>query len=303
VPPGNNFQQLFRAIPGFNPPISAHSVATNPSRSLQFNVNGASSYGNDVRVDGMSQYNIWVPENVAYIPSSDAIQTVNVATNNFTPEQGLAGGSSINVIIKSGTNQLHGDLYEFHYDNALEAHGFFDPRNHITRVPKDIFNQFGGSIGGPIKKDKLFFFQNLEFTRQRQFATTNANLPSTPMIAGDMRGLDLSTGNNDIVYDPTTGNADGTGRTQIFASDDPASPNYNSVCTAAQADASGNCANVIPTSRRPIYPVTPTTSPITTIWQRRTFCITALRQTRRSTGTTPRNCASMVTLALPSTTP
>jgi Carboxypeptidase regulatory-like domain/TonB dependent receptor-like, beta-barrel len=249
VPPGNNFEQLFRAIPGFNPPVSAHSVATNPSRSLQFNVNGASSYGNDVRVDGMSQYNIWVPENVAYIPSEDAIQTVNVATNNFTPEQGLAGGSSINVVIKSGTNDFHGDLYEFHYDNALEAHGFFDPRNHITRVPKDVFNQFGGSIGGPIKKDKLFFFGNLEFTRQRQFATTNANVPSPAMVAGDMRGLDLSTGNTDFVYDPTTGNADGTGRTPIQASDNPASPDYNSVCTAAQANASGYCTNVIPTSR------------------------------------------------------
>src|SRR5579864_9504344 len=172
VPPGNNFEQLFRAIPGFNPPVSAHSVGTNPSRSLQFNVNGASSYGNDVRVDGISQYNIWVPENTAYIPSSDSIQEVNVATGSFNPDQGLAGGSSINVRIKSGTNQLHGDVYEYHYDNGLEARGFFDPKNHISRVPKDVFNQFGGSVGGPIKKDKLFFFANVEAIRQRQFATT-----------------------------------------------------------------------------------------------------------------------------------
>ena len=126
--------------------ISAHSVATNPSRSLQFNVNGASSYGNDVRIDGMSQYNIWVPENVAYIPSSDAIQVVNVATNSFNPEQGLAGGSSINVQIKSGTNQLHGDVYEYHYDNGIEARPYF----FYGRNPKDIFNQFGGSVGGPM---------------------------------------------------------------------------------------------------------------------------------------------------------
>ncbi|PYV05443.1 MAG: hypothetical protein DMG26_05280 [Acidobacteria bacterium] len=256
VPPGNNFEQLFRAIPGFNPPISAHSVATNPSRSLQFNVNGASSYGNDVRVDGMSQYNIWVPENVAYIPSSDAIQTVNVATNSFNPDQGLAGGSSINVVIKSGTNQLHGDLYEFHYDNGLEARGFFDPNNHISRVPKDVFNQFGGSVGGPIKKNKLFFFANVEATRQRQYATTNVSIPTPAMANGDMRGLDLPGGNLDVVYDPTTGAVDpatgisnGTGRTPIFASDNPASANYNAACLASQADASGNCANVIPSSR------------------------------------------------------
>src|SRR6266566_4062837 len=258
VPPGNNFEQLFRALPGVNPPVSAHSVATNPSRSLQFNVNGASSYGNDVRVDGMSQYNIWVPENVAYIPSSDAIETVNVATNNFTPEQGLAGGSSINVVIKSGTNQLHGDLYQFHYDNGIEAHGFFDPNNHISRVPKDVFNQFGGSVGGPIKKDKLFFFGNVEAIRQRQFATTNTSIPSPAMIAGDMRGLGLPTGNTDVVYDPTTGNADGTGRTPIMASSDPASLDYNSACLPSQADATGHCANVIPASR-----ISPTAAKLT----------------------------------------
>ena len=215
MPPGNNFEELFRAVPGFNPPVSAHSVATNPSRSLQFNVNGASSYGNDVRIDGMSQYNIWVPENAAYIPSSDAIGVVNVVTGTFNPEQGLAGGSSINVQIKSGTNLLHGDVYEYHYDNGTEAHAFFDPNSNITRVPKDIFNQFGGSVGGPIKKDKLFYFANVEATRQRQFATSLATVPTVAMQNGDLRGLDLASANPDIVYDPTTGNPDGTGRTQI----------------------------------------------------------------------------------------
>ena len=211
MPPGNNFEELFRAMPGFNPPISAHSVATNPSRSLQFNVNGASSYGNDVRIDGMSQYNIWVPENVAYIPSSDAIQVVNVATNSFNPEQGLAGGSSINVQIKSGTNQLHGDVYEYHYDNGIEARPYF----FYGRNPKDIFNQFGGSVGGPIKEDKLFYFANVEGTRQRQFATALATVPTLAMRSGDLRGLDLAKPNPDVVYDPTSGDSNGNGRTQI----------------------------------------------------------------------------------------
>lgn len=244
--PGNNFEQLFRSVPGFNPPVSAHSVATNPSRSLQFNVNGASSYGNDVRIDGISQFNIWVPENVAYIPSADAIQTVNIATNNFTPEQGLAGGSSINVQIKSGTNQPHGDVYEYHYDNGIEGRPFF----FYGRNPKDVFNQFGGSMGGPIKKDKLFYFANGEWTRERQFASSNTNTVATPaMRLGDMRGLDLSQVNPDVVYDPATGNSDGSGRLPFMASDNPASPLYNAVCTSGTANASGLCANVIPTSR------------------------------------------------------
>ncbi len=151
LPPGNNFETLFTTIPGVNPPTAAHSIPTNPSRALQFNVNGTSEYGNDIRIDGVSQFNIWVPENAAYIPSSDAIQVVNAVTGNFNPEQGLAGGSTVNVQIKSGTNQFHGDVYEYHFDNNTEAHNFFDPNNGINRVPKNIFNQFGGSVGGPIK--------------------------------------------------------------------------------------------------------------------------------------------------------
>ncbi|HEX5410847.1 MAG TPA: TonB-dependent receptor [Terriglobia bacterium] len=247
LPPGNNFQSLMRALPGVTPPTTAHSIPTNPTRALDFHVNGTSDYGNTVRIDGVTQYNIWVPENTSYIPSADAIETVNVTTANFNPEQGLAGGSTTNVQIKSGTNQIHGDLYEYHFDNNTEAHNFFDPNNGITRKPKDIFNQFGASIGGPIKKDKLFYFGNVEWTRLRQFATNLLTVPTTAMAAGDLTGNDPAnglTGNTDIVYDPTTGNADGTGRTQIYATNDPNdTAHYNALCTSAQ------CLNMIPTSR------------------------------------------------------
>ncbi len=215
LPPGNNFESLFGALPGVSPPTTAHSIPTNPSRALDFSVNGTSDYGNDIRIDGVSQFNIWVPENAAYIPSSDAIQVVNAVTGNFNPEQGLAGGSTVNVQIKSGTNDFHGDVYEYHYNNNLEAHNFFDPNNGITRIPKDIFNQFGGSIGGPIVRNKLFYFGNVELTRQRQFATSNATIPTLAMMNGDLSGADPANGlaaNPYVVYDPTTGNPDGSGR-------------------------------------------------------------------------------------------
>lgn len=240
--PGNNFEQLFRAVPGFNPPVSAHSVATNPSRSLQFNVNGASSYGNDVRIDGISQYNIWVPENAAYIPSADAIQVVNIVTGTFNPEQGLAGGSTINVQIKSGTNQLHGDVYEYHYDNGLEARPYF----FYGRNPKDVFNQFGGSVGGPIKKDKLFYFVNVEAIRQRQFATSFATVPTVAMRNGDLRGLDLAQPNPDVVYDPTTGKADGTGRTPIACNGVP-----NTVCASRISPVAAKMLSMLPLPNNP----------------------------------------------------
>ena len=247
LPPGNNFQSLMKTLPGVTPPTTAHSIPTNPTRALDYSVNGTSDYGNTVRIDGVTQYNIWVPENTSYIPSSDAIQVVNVTTANFNPEQGLAGGSTTNVEIKSGTNQIHGDLYEFHFDNNTEAHNFFDPNDGITRKPKDIFNQFGASIGGPIKKDKLFYFSNVEWTRQRQFATRTATVPTLAMMQGDLQGNDPANGldpNARIVFDPTTGNADGTGRTQIYATNDPNdAAHYNSLCTSAQ------CLNMIPASR------------------------------------------------------
>jgi hypothetical protein len=247
LPPGNNFESLLGTMPGINPPTTAHSIPTNPSRALQFNVNGTSEYGNDIRIDGVSQFNIWVPENAAYIPSSDAIQVVNAVTGNFNPEQGLAGGSTVNVQIKSGTNQLHGDVYEYHFNNATEAHNYFDPNNGITRVPKDIFNQFGGSVGGPIKRNKLFFFSNVELTRQRQFATKVATIPTLNMMQGDLRGSDPANGlasNANIIYDPTTGKADGSGRSQIYATNGLTdTAHYNALCH------SPTCLNMIPTSR------------------------------------------------------
>ena len=212
LPPGRNFQQLVRVVPGFNPPSDAHSIPSNPSRSLAFNSNGTSQYGNDTKIDGVSQYNIWLPENAAYIPSADAIQTVNIATNTFDPEQGLAGGSTTNVEIRSGTNNFHGDAYEYHTDNALQARNFFD----LGRKPKSVFNQFGVSVGGPIKKNKLFYFGNYEGTRQRDFASTLTSMATVAMRNGDLTGAPYP------IYDPATGNLDGTGRTQIYATNNPA---------------------------------------------------------------------------------
>ena len=247
LPPGNNFESLFTTIPGVNPPTTAHSIPTNPSRALQFNVNGTSEYGNDIRIDGVSQFNIWVPENAAYIPSSDAIQVVNAVTGNFNPEQGLAGGSTVNVQIKSGTNQFHGDVYEYHFNNNTEAHNFFDPNNGITRIPKNIFNQFGGSVGGPIKRNKLFFFSNVESYAAAAVRHQRRHHTDAGDDAGRLAGLDPANGlaaNADTIYDPTTGNADGTGRTPFFASNNPGDPaHYNALCD------SPTCANMIPTSR------------------------------------------------------
>ncbi|HXI40691.1 MAG TPA: carboxypeptidase regulatory-like domain-containing protein, partial [Bryobacteraceae bacterium] len=161
VPIGRNYQQLYRALPGFSPPVNSHSVPTNPSRALEFNVNGTSDDQNNTRIDGVSATHVQLPHVNAYVPALESIQEVNVVTNSFDAEQGLAGGAAINVQIKSGTNQMHGSAFEYHSDQHLKAWPESVPAGQSEK-PKLVYNQFGGTLGGPIKKDKLFYFVSYE---------------------------------------------------------------------------------------------------------------------------------------------
>ena len=104
MPADRNYQSLFVTIPGFSPPDQAHSIPSNPSRAMTFNVNGVSRSSNNTRIDGASGTNVWLPHMTSYVPAAEAIESVNVVTNSFDAEIGLAGGAAINVQIKSGTN-------------------------------------------------------------------------------------------------------------------------------------------------------------------------------------------------------
>ena len=205
VPLGRNYQNLLVTVPGVMPPANQHSVAANPARGLTFNVNGTTRNSNDVRIDGALANNIWLPHVTAYVPSLDAIDAVSVVTASADAQQGLAGGSAINVQIKSGTNDIHGSLFEFHADNALKADPFFLPAGQSK--PKYINNQFGGSAGGPIKHNKLFYFGSWEGTYERQTGSTFLTVPTQAIRSGDM------SASSGLIYDPLTGNPDGSGRT------------------------------------------------------------------------------------------
>ena len=217
---GKSFQALYRIIPGSGLPSESNSAGGNPQRAMTANVNGQSTQGNNTRIDGVQDAYPWLPANIAHVPPTDAIETVNVVTNSFDAELGNAGGAFVNVQIKSGTNQFHGDFHEFHTDNALSALNYFGPPD--TRIPLNVFNQFGGAIGGPIKKNKLFFFGDWESTRQVQ--APNGGNPQTVPFGGltsqaaqsagffDFRGV-LPAGAH--IYDPRTGTAAGTGRAPI----------------------------------------------------------------------------------------
>ena len=146
---------------------------------------------------------------------------MNVTTNAFDAEQGTAGGV-VNVQIKSGTNNVHGSAHEYYTSQLFQARTYFnaDPNLPGTQNKnKNIQHQFGGTIGGPIIKNKLFFFGDYERTTQRQLAGPDTRtLPTTNMANGDFRGLTFKIGGVDtpvIIYDPMTGNPDGTGKQQI----------------------------------------------------------------------------------------
>jgi hypothetical protein len=202
---GRNYQELFGTLPGFTPPEDAHSVPSNPSRALTFNVNGSSNQGNNTRIDGVSSTNIWLPHVVAYVPALESIETVNVVTNNFDAEQGLAGGAAISVQIKSGTNNLHGSAFGYHFNEKLRARNYFTPPGTDKGKWRD--NQYGGTLGGPIRRNRLFYFVSYEGTRQDRNVPNTISVPTEAVRRGDFS----ATGTT--IYDPFTGNPDGTGRT------------------------------------------------------------------------------------------
>ena len=213
---GRNYQQLLRAVPGFRPPSNAHSVPSNPARALTFNVNGASYSINNTRIDGAANNAPWLPHVSAFVPTLEAIETVNVVTNSFDAEQGLAGGAAVNVQIKSGTNNFHGALFEFHTDNHLKAKPFFLPLGQDK--PKLVDNEFGGAFGGPIKRDKVFFFVSYEGSLHRELATQFGTVPTAAIKSGNMSGSTLA------IYDPDTGDpVSGANRTPFAGNIVPAS--------------------------------------------------------------------------------
>jgi hypothetical protein len=204
LPGMRNFQSLLRLVPGITPPRPANSDFANPQASLVVNTNGTSFSTNNTRLDGAGNTYVWLPHHAGYIPPAEAVDTVNVVTNSFDAEQGLAGGAVVNVSIKSGTNEFHGSLFEYHTNSRLRARNFFFVGD---RLPKNILNQYGFTVGGPIVKNKLFFFGDMENTRRRQNASRFATLPTPAMRGGDFS----ATGTN--LYDPATGSPDGAGRT------------------------------------------------------------------------------------------
>jgi hypothetical protein len=194
---GRNYQQLAMLAPGVIPARNRNFVTD------AFSVNGASWLQNQFIMDGMDNsnyhYGIVIASNQAIKPSIDAIQEFKVETHNASAEFGRGGGGIVQVTTRSGTNEFHGTAFEFLRNDKLDANNFFN-----SGRPKPPFrqNQFGGTMGGPIRKDQTFFFASYQGTRIREKLTWLNTIPTPAMLNGDFGST--------AIYDPATQAADGT---------------------------------------------------------------------------------------------
>ena len=135
-------------MPGATPGVFQNAETDTPARSLSTNVNGQNRNNNGTRTDGATNLNIWLPHHNVYVSPAETIDTVNISTNNFDAEQGMAGGAAITVITKSGTNQFKGSAFEFYNSDKLNATPYFfgnDPNGKPGKLPITR-NIYGGTL-------------------------------------------------------------------------------------------------------------------------------------------------------------
>src|SRR5215510_3575806 len=198
-----NFQSLLNLVPGATRAFRPHSEFFNSQDSLSTQVNGQSRLANNVQLEGIDN-NHRTGLLTVLIPPIEAISAVSISTSNYEAELGRAGGAVVNVTLRSGSNQLHGSLYEINRVSALAARNFF-----ATSKAPTVYNQFGFTIGGPIRKNKTFFFGDYQGLRDRRGDVTIISIPTLDFRNGDLRTSPT------IIYDPATGTPDGKGRKQI----------------------------------------------------------------------------------------
>ena len=207
---GRNVNNLLDFVPGVTPGGGTQGSTVANGGSGNFQAGGqtqAIAYGNYqigggfsgqslFYIDGMGQN---VPENNVntLVPTQDAVQEFRVSTNNISPEFGGFGGGVIQISTKSGTNQFHGNAYEYFRNTDLDANDWFSNNEGLGRQPLHQ-NQYGANLGGPILRNKAFFFFSWEHQTLLAASPTSIVAPTTAELSGDFSG-------EQTIYDPTTG--------------------------------------------------------------------------------------------------
>jgi hypothetical protein len=201
---GRNVLNLVSLVPGVVTQGGAAGNLTtqNIFASGNYQINGGTANQNAMYLDG-SPIQVTYGSLTALIPTQDAVAEFRVQTNGNDAEYGRYSGGVINLTTRSGTNEFHGTAYEFLRNKVLNANNWF---NNDTGTPRAAFtqNQYGVSLGGPIKKDKLFFFFNYEGFALRQGETFVEPVPTQAELGGDFSNYKDANGNVIPIYDPNT---------------------------------------------------------------------------------------------------
>jgi hypothetical protein len=218
-----NFQALLNLAPGTTPMAFGNAETDTPGRSMAPNDTGMATPRKTPRTDGATNMNIWLPNHLMYVSPVETVDTVDVSTSSFDAEQGMAGGAAVTVITKSGTNQFRGSAFEgFNNEKLNSKPYFFGVGPAPDKLPLK-GNGYGGTVGGPIRKNRLFFFGSFEGYKRRQSLFTYFQVPDEALRNGDFSKAFNTNGSLQQIYNPFTGNADGTGRTAFANNQIPAS--------------------------------------------------------------------------------
>jgi hypothetical protein len=191
---GRQFYSLALLVPGVAPPAQGSILSFRGG----FNVAGSSELNNNFTLNGLEN-NDQLLSAPAFRPSVDAIQEFKILTGVFPAEYGRNAGSQVIVTTKAGGNQFHGSAFEFLRNQATDAKNYFTPAN--SAIPAFKQNQFGGTVGGPILRNRTFFFASYEGTRSTQQVTALTNVPLPAMLSGDFSGI------SQVVTNPFGANA------------------------------------------------------------------------------------------------
>jgi hypothetical protein len=215
LPDFRNYQSLLDFVPGSTPSGFQNAEIDTPARALTTNINGTNRNTNSTRVDGATNQFTWLPHHTLYVAPAETIAEVNVTTGSFSADQGLAGGAAVTVITKSGTNRIQGSGFAFYTDQNLRARSYFAKRDDTPKLPTN-HHIDGGTLGGPIVRNKLFYFAAFEGQYRDTAGETIYDVPTEKMRRGDFSEAFNTNGSLQVIYDPSTGDLDGRGR-QAFS--------------------------------------------------------------------------------------
>lgn len=198
---GRNFLQLARLATG----VLESAGGDRAAEGGAFVANGARSVLNSFMLDGVDNNARIVDQqnssNVVSQPSVDALAEFSIQTNNFSAEYGQAAGAVVNATIKSGTNSFHGTVFEFMRNDRFDAKDPFAPPGERKELRR---HQVGGTVGGPLWRDRMFFFASLETTSERRGENYRLRIPTAAERAGDFSGLRNARGAVIPLFDPAT---------------------------------------------------------------------------------------------------